>query len=96
MNREDFAWVALRALGLVCLWITISALFSFIASIPSQIYLYSHLPSSPEQDPLRLTGMLRQFAILGSEVVVYGCLAFYLLRKGKLAHRLLCYTSGAA
>jgi len=90
MNRNELAWVVVRALGVIALWFLVLSILGLLLNVP---FLVSTFFNSPV-DPLR--GFERKLNIFDTvsrsaiEIIVYGFFTRYLLRKGEFVHRLIC------
>ena len=89
MNRQEFAWLVVRALGVISLWNFALALLSLIVLIPSLFYGLHHGPwdslvSEQSIYQLKISAFART-----AGAVFWASLSMYLLYKGKLFHRLL-------
>ena len=91
MNRQEFAWLIVRALGVIGLWNFAVSILSLTVMIPS-LYFGFH-PSSSALGSLVQEQSLHQLMISGSSriagAVFWALLSLYLLYKGHLVHRLL-------
>jgi hypothetical protein len=89
MNRHELAWIVIRALGLISLWLFAIAVLGLLLFL-FNLFFGLHVNSgNPNPRPDFMLDYIRYGANVGTEFVTYGFLAFYFLRKGEAAHRLL-------
>jgi len=86
MTRDEFVWVVVRAIGVLTLWLLFFNMISFLVYFPTiLINAHNFTPAS-----ISITGELYVAAARAVvELVVYGFLSFYLLRRGRLVFNLI-------
>ena len=80
ITQDEAAWLVLRTVGLILAWETLTK-FAEFAYIAYNVTFY------PTNIIAALGLPLPQVLMM----LVYGALALYFLRYGRLCHRLLCY-----
>jgi hypothetical protein len=89
MNRDEFTWIIIRALGVVTLWLFLIHLVGQLVYVPALISEI-HQSSAGSEHNLNMTGELYRALSTGAvELLTYGLLSFYLIRKGKSIHGLI-------
>lgn len=89
MSRDEFAWMVVRALGIVTLWLLLIKIIGVLFYIPAVFTINrTHLPKAVQNADL-LYDLLRFGGELVVECIVYSCLTYYLLKKGQYIHHLI-------
>lgn len=90
MNRNELAWVVIRALGVISLWFLALAIIGLLLYIPAIVLSSYTMPLDPQRAFQRQMDIWTHLLRIALEITFYGFLSRYLLRKGKFAHSLIC------
>ena len=93
MERNDIAWIFVRAIGVYFCAQALFSLYHIIALSFSLTTLYEFSNSSDDTDHLLLRTWFN-IGIATTELLLYSFISYYCLRKGAFIHKLLMYKSG--
>ncbi len=94
MKNEDFAWIIVRAFGIYFLVQFFLHLFSLSSVTFTLITLYEIASSSvslAEKAEMKMIRTWINVGVLSFQLVAFGLLSYYCLRKGAFIHRLLMF-----
>ncbi|WP_285723400.1 hypothetical protein [Geothrix rubra] len=89
MNKEEFAWIVVRALGVVSLWLFALAAFGFVVFALGSVAAFVTMSMETISRLGFIQTTIRSGITSLVEMLFYGFLSSYLLRKGQFVHRLL-------
>ena len=89
MNRNEIAWVVIRALGVITLWMFALSLLTLLVYLPTVPILSRCFPGDATKHSEMMMDVTLRISTLSTELIFQGVLSFYLLRKGKFVHKLL-------
>jgi hypothetical protein len=96
MNRQELAWIIVRTLGVITLWLFAVTAFGFILFILTSAVTFTTMSKESIANLAVIPTTLKTASTMILELVFYGFLSSYLLRKGHFVHRLLLKNIPAA
>ena len=89
MTRQDFAWIVVRALGVITFWLLVINIIGLL--LYTSLTLIAACPwKSSGPNPLALfEAMLRNSMYHLLNAIIYSGLTYYLLRKANYAYSLI-------